>query len=73
MISFILNLLEKLPYRTNHGLSIANLLKDQYYKKIGKNKNPEKCLCGGRVITVGAPFGGWETTCNICHELYDED
>lgn len=73
MINFFLNLLEKFPYRNNFGLSIADVLKGIYYKKMGQYKNPERCLCGGRVITTGAPFGGWETTCDICRELYDED
>jgi hypothetical protein len=73
MIKLLLNLLEKIPYRTKFGLSIADELKVIYYHKIGKNKQPEKCLCGGKIITRGIPPDGWETSCYDCDFLYDED
>jgi hypothetical protein len=73
MIKLILNLLEKIPYRTKFGLSLADELKVIYYQKIGQFKNPEKCLCGGRVYTRGIPPDGWETACRSCEFLYDED
>jgi len=70
VITKILNILEKIPYKTRFGLSIADELKVIYYHKYGKNKH---CLCGGKVITRGIYPDGWETTCNLCEFLYDED
>jgi hypothetical protein len=71
MINFILNLLEKIPYRTRFGLSIADVLKVRYYHRHGKQHI--KCLCGGTIITVGIGPDGWETACRSCEFLYDED
>ena len=77
MIKFILNLLEKIPYRTRFGLSISDELKIIYYQKIGEKKNPQRCLCGGIVITNSYCNAGGEaslsTECDDCQMLYDED
>ena len=73
MIKLILNLLEKLPYRTRFGLSLSDELKIYYYWKIGQYKRPQRCLCGGVVIIRGCPPDGWETYCDDCQMLYDED
>ncbi len=71
MIRLLLYLLEKIPYRTKFGLSLADELKVIYYHKIGIKK--QRCLCGGRVVTRGIPPDGWETSCYDCDFLYDED
>jgi len=71
MINIILYLLEKIPYRTRFGLSLTDVLKVRYYHKYGEKKH--RCLCGGRVVTVGIGPDGWETTCRSCELLYDED
>ena len=71
MIRLLLYLLEKIPYRTRFGLSIADELKVIYYQKIGYKK--DKCLCGGKIITRGIPPDGWETSCYDCEWLADED
>ena len=77
MIKLILNLLEKLPYRTRFGLSIADELKVYYYWKIGQYKRPQRCLCGGIVIdhtyVNAGGEAGWSTECDDCQMLYDED
>ncbi len=73
VISKILYILEKLPYRSQFGLSLAGELKVWYYQKYGQFKSPERCLCGGIVITRGVPPDGWETYCQNCEQLYDED
>lgn len=73
MVKIILYLLEKLPYRTRFGLSLADELKVWYYWKIGRNKMEEKCLCGGIVITTGFDPESWETQCDDCKFIYDED
>jgi hypothetical protein len=77
MIKLLLYLLEKIPYRTAFGLSIADELKYFYYKKIGQFKKPEKCLCGGIVIThtwsLHEDDLSWETACQDCGFLADED
>jgi len=77
MIKLILNLLEKIPYRTRFGLSISDELKVIYYQKIGEKKNPQRCLCGGIVITNSYCNAGgeasWSTECDDCQMLYDED
>jgi len=71
MIRLLLYLLEKIPYRTRFGLNLADELKVIYYQKIGYKI--DKCLCGGIIITVGCPPDGWESYCNNCDFLYDED
>lgn len=71
MINLLLYLLEKIPYRTKFGLSLADLLKYTYYDKIGYKKN--RCLCGGAIVTYGANYEGWLTECDLCHLLIDED
>ena len=71
MINLILYLLEKIPYRTRFGLSLADELKYLYYDKIGYKKR--RCLCGGKVITYGVGQEGWCTECNKCQILIDED
>lgn len=73
MIKLILHLLEKLPYRTRFGLSLSDELKIIYYKKIGQFKIPERCLCGGIIVARGIPPDGWETSCQECEILLDED
>ena len=77
MIKFLLYLLEKLPYRTSFGMTLANELKDIYYKKIGQFKKPERCLCGGIITTFTFRLNeddvSWETTCQSCNFLVDED
>lgn len=73
MIKLILYLLEKIPYRTKFGLSLADLLKLWHYEKI----NPKKCLCGGAIIcdskVVDDGCGSWVVSCEICKFIYDED
>ena len=77
MIKLILNLLEKIPYRTRFGMSLADELKYSYYYRIGRYKNPPKCLCGGKVRTTAMCYGegevGWTTECDCCQLLIDED
>lgn len=73
MIKILLYLLDKLSYRTKFGLSIADELKIIYYHKKGQFKRPERCLCGGIVSTIGIYPDGWETSCESCQMLYDED
>jgi len=75
MRKLILAILEKIPYRTKFGLSLADVAKIRYYKKYGEKKN--KCLCGGHVHTIywnrSEDDVSWETTCSSCEQLYDED
>jgi hypothetical protein len=71
MINLLLYLLEKIPYRTKFGLSLADELKILYYQKCGKRKL--RCLCGGTVTTIGIYPDGWETHCCSCDFVYDED
>lgn len=33
----------------------------------------EKCFCGGTIRMTGVGEEGWETTCNNCGFLWDED
>jgi len=77
MIKLILNLLEKIPYRTRFGLSISDELKVIYYWKFGQYKRPQRCLCGGIVVVHTYCYGeneiGWSTECDDCSMLYDED
>jgi hypothetical protein len=77
MIKILLYLLDKFPYRTKFGFSIADELKVIYYKKIGQFKVPERCLCGGivKTWTYYRRQGevSWETTCQRCGFLADED
>jgi len=71
VITKLLYLLEKIPYRTRFGLSLADELKYFYYKKIGYKTH--RCLCGGKIVTRGIPPDGWETSCYKCELLIDED
>ena len=73
MIRLLLNLLEKIPYRTAFGLSLADELKVLYYHKIGQFKDPKQCLCRGKIFTFGVPPDGWETSCTNCDFVFDED
>jgi hypothetical protein len=73
MIKLFLYLLEKIPYRTKFGFSLSARLKYFYYYKIGQYKNPPKCLCGGKISTLGFPPDGWVTNCQSCGLLIDED
>ena len=77
MINFLLKLLDKIPYRTRFGLSLSDLLTHAYYEKIGRHKNPQKCLCGGDVHTyyLGWYDGdvGYEVTCLKCGFVFAED
>lgn len=73
MINFILYFLEKISYRTKFGFSLAEKIKYFYYYKIGQYKKPQRCLCGGKIITIGCPPDGWLTECNHCGLLIDED
>ena len=66
-------ILEKIPYRTKFGLSLADELKYLYYDKIGQFKQPHRCLCGGNVYMRGIPPDGWELSCIECDQMYDED
>lgn len=45
MINLILNLLNKIPYRTKFGLAIDEVIKIWYYWKLGQFLHPQKCLC----------------------------
>lgn len=75
MIKLLLYLLEKIPYRTKWGMSLADELKIIYYQKIGYKT--KRCLCGGIVHTSYwsrcEDDVSWETTCSSCEFLYDED
>jgi len=75
MINLILNLLEKLPYRSKFGLNLADILKVRYYYIYGEKRH--KCLCGGRVSTFTWQLHeddvSWETACGTCDFVYDED
>jgi hypothetical protein len=74
MVKYILNLLEKIPYRTSFGLSISDKLKVMYYQYIGQHN--DSCLCGGIVRTIYHRIGndvGWETSCDECQFIADED
>ncbi len=31
------------------------------------------CTCGGRLSTMWAPPDGWETSCDNCGRVWDED
>jgi len=74
MIRILLYLLEKIPYRTKWGLSLADELKYFYYYKIGQYKNPPRCLCGGIIRTYGAIYPeGYTIECSNCQLLIDED
>ena len=75
MINLILNILEKLPYRSRFGLNLADVLKVRYYRVYGEKNN--RCLCGGRIHTstwrLSEDDVSWETTCGSCDFMYDED
>jgi hypothetical protein len=71
VITTLLYILEKIPYRTKLGLSLADELKYFYYVKIGYKK--ERCLCGGIIQTYQVGYDGWSTECTICGFLADED
>ena len=77
MVKILLYLLDKIPYMSKFGLSIADELKIIYYHKKGQFKQPEKCLCGGIVIThtwqLHKDDISWETACQSCDQVYDED
>ena len=73
LIIILLHFLEKLPYRTKFGLSLADVLKVWYYHNYGEKKHPERCICGGVVTTAGVGRDGWETACRECEFVYDED
>lgn len=76
MINCILYVLEKIPYRTKFGLSLADVLKVLYYHNYGVKKFPEKCLCGGLVQTITRQYSpedvSWDTECSSCGFIYDE-
>ena len=69
VITKLLDLLDKLPYRTRFGLSLGTVLKLIYYDKFNK----KRCLCGGYIITYGVGQEGWVTECSECENLIDED
>lgn len=71
MFKLLFKLLDKLPYRSKFGMSLGDELKIIYYQKRGHKKN--KCLCGGKIITFSCPPDGWETVCDDCSFVYDED
>jgi|GEM_PF-3040799 len=71
VITKLLTILGKIPYRTKFGLSLADVVKYFYYYKIGYKKH--RCLCGGRIITYGVGPDGWCTECTDCNLLIDED
>lgn len=77
LCKILLYILEKIPYRTKFGMSLADELKYLYYEKIGSKKHPERCLCGGYVHTTywsrSEDDVSWETTCGSCEQLYGED
>lgn len=76
-IIILLYFLERLPYKTRFGLNLADVLKIRYYHSYGKNKSPERCICGGVVTTATWQLSeddvSWETACRSCDMLYDED
>lgn len=69
-----LQLLEKIPYRTSFGLSLADLLKSYWYHS---RQHHDFCLCGGRIKTYYFHLGfedvGWEIICTKCGYLFGED
>lgn len=67
----ILELLNKLPWRSKFGMGVGDELRIIYYQKWGRKL--KKCLCGGDVVTFGVGRDGWETACHSCEFLYDED
>jgi hypothetical protein len=73
----LLHFLEKIPYKTSFGLSLADVLKVRYYHSYGKNKSPERCICGGVVTTATWQLHeddvSWETACRSCDFVFDED
>ena len=73
MIKLLLYLLNKIPYRSKFGLYLSDKLKYFYYIKIGKFKNPKRCLCGGIIVTMRIYPDGWETSCKSCEQVYAED
>ena len=73
IITKLLYLLDRLPYRSKFGLSLADRLKYYYYYKVDEYKCPRRCLCGGIIATMGCRPDGWVTDCNRCGLLIDED
>ncbi len=74
MIKLILFLLDKIPYRTNFGLSLSDLAKYGYYYRLGQFKTPPKCLCGGRIRIYSSTYPeGYTIECDKCQLLIDED
>lgn len=76
MRKILLWILRKIPYRTRFGLSLEDELKVWYYNKYNEKiprRLRNKCLCGGRIRTVGMGQDGWETACTVCEFIYDED
>lgn len=72
MIKLLLNLLDKIPYKTKFRLSLSDLLKLWYYEHI----NVKKCFCGGNIICenkLAKDDCSWEIKCEKCNFLFDED
>ena len=45
-----------------------------FMKKVAdKLYHGEKCFCGGTIVQYGHGEDSWETTCNKCDFLWDED
>jgi len=67
----LLYLLEKIPYRSKWGLSLADLLKEYCYRRLWWH---DKCICGGRIHCYGTGFeDGYVVECGKCGYCYDED
>jgi hypothetical protein len=62
-------------FKTKSGLTYWQVIKYWFYDNIGKKYN--RCLCGGKVRTIYhshyPDILGWETSCQKCDLILDED
>jgi hypothetical protein len=62
-------------FKTKFGLTYWQVIKIIFYQHIGINIG--RCLCGGKIVTIHHVYGydnvGWETHCQRCEQIYDED
>jgi len=62
---------------TDHVIHELNVIKDPKHilfsemNQANSYKNP--CFCGGTISTYGSGPDSWETSCNSCHFVWDED
>jgi len=69
MIKLILNLLEKIPYRTKFGTSLADDLKSWWFYSKGHHNN---CLCGGIINVHGLGQEHWIVEYSIYDYVFME-